>query len=74
MGNEVMAVDMEFYRKLEPISRVLRALAIPPPEELIPTPREIAKDLGIKTLEDILPPIKQRIRARVVKNIREFRK
>lgn len=59
-----MADDKKFdnIRKLELWSRVLRALALPPPEALIPTPKEVMEDLGMKTLEDVLPPIKEKIR------------
>ena len=30
-----MEDEKDLYRKLEPISRVLRALGVPPPEELL---------------------------------------
>ena len=56
---------LDLYRKLEPISRVLRALGVPPPEAFIPTPAEILADLGIPTIEEILPAIKEEIRSKV---------
>lgn len=66
-----MADDDKFdnIRKLEPISRALRALAIPPPETLIPTPKEIMEDIGMKTLEDVLPPIKEKIRDKLFRRL-----
>jgi len=57
--------EMDLYRKIEPVSRVLRALGIPPLEAVIPTPREILDDLGIPKLEDVLPKIKDDIRAKL---------
>ena len=67
-----MSVNMDEMRKLEPISRILRALAIPPPESLIPTPKEILNELGITTLEELLPPIKQKIQNKVVGDLRRL--
>lgn len=67
-----MAVNMDQFRNLEPISKVLRALAIPPPETVIPTPKEILNELGIITLEEMLPPIKQKIQNKVVKDLRKL--
>lgn len=58
------------FRKLEPISRLLRALGVPPPEALIPTPRELARDLGVPLLEDELPKIKEKIHTGIVKTIK----
>ena len=55
----------DLYRKIEPLSRVLRALGVPPPEAFIPTPAEILTDLGVPTIEDILPAIKEEIRSKV---------
>ena len=55
---------LDLYRKLEPISRVLRALGVPPPEVVIPTPAEVMEDLGIPTIEDMLEPIKDEIRSK----------
>jgi len=57
-----MEEKYDLYRKLEPFSRILRALGIPPVEAVIPTPREVAEDLGIPTLEDILPKLKEEAR------------
>ena len=56
---------LDLYRKLEPVSRVLRAVGVPPPEAFIPTPAEILSDLGVPALEDILPAIKDEIRSKV---------
>ena len=56
---------LDLYRKLEPASRVLRALGVPPPEAFIPTPAEILADLGVPTIEEILPAIKEEIRGKV---------
>jgi hypothetical protein len=56
---------LDLYRKLEPISRVLRALGLPPPEAFIPTPAEILADLGVPTIEEIMPAIKEEIRGKV---------
>jgi len=55
---------LDLYRKLEPVSRVLRALGIPPPEAFIPTPAEILKDLGVPTIEELLEPITVEIRSK----------
>lgn len=55
----------DLYRKLEPVSRVLRAFGLPPPEAFIPTPAEVIKDLGIPTIEEIVPAIKDEIRSKV---------
>jgi hypothetical protein len=41
----------DLYRKLEPISRVLRALGVPPPESLIPTPADVLKALGVPSTD-----------------------
>jgi len=56
---------LDLHRKLEPVSRVLRALGIPPIEAVIILPREILDDLGIPKLEDVLPKIKDDIRAKL---------
>ncbi len=56
--------QLDLYRKLEPISRLLRALGVPPPEAFIPTPAEILADLGVPTIEEILPAIKDEIRGK----------
>ena len=56
---------LDLYRKLEPVSRVLRALGVPPPEAFIPTPAEILSDLGIPTIEEIVPAIKDEIRGKI---------
>ena len=55
----------DLYRKLEPVSRVLRALGLPPPEAFIPTPAEILTDLGVPTIEEIVPAIKDEIRGKI---------
>jgi len=55
---------LDLYRKLEPVSRLLRALGVPPPEAVLPTPAEIMEDLGVPTLEDIVPAIKEEIRSK----------
>jgi len=55
----------DLYRKIEPVSRVLRALGVPPPEAFIPTPAEILDDLGVPTIEEILPAIKEEIRSKI---------
>lgn len=55
----------DLYRKLEPVSRVLRALGVPPPEAFIPTPAEIMEDLGVPTMEEIVPAIKDEIRSKI---------
>lgn len=55
---------LDLYRKLEPISRVLRALGVPPPEAVLPTPAELLEDLGVPTVEDLLEPIKGEIRSK----------
>ena len=67
-----MPENMDDFRKLEPVSRVLRALAIPPPESLIPTPKEIFNELGITTPEEMLPPIKQKIQKKIVGDLRRL--
>lgn len=56
---------LDLYRKLEPVSRVLRALGVPPPEAFIPTPAEILSDLGLPLIEDIVPAIKTDIRNKI---------
>lgn len=56
---------LDLYRKLEPISRVLRALGVPPPEAVLPTPAELFEDLGVPTIEDLLEPIKGEIRSKM---------
>lgn len=56
---------LDLYRKLEPVSRVLRALGVPPPEAVLPTPAEILEDLGVPTLDDIVPSIKDEIRSKI---------
>lgn len=56
---------LDLYRKLEPVSRVLRALGVPPPEAFIPTPAEIMADLGVPLIEDIVPAIKEEIRSKI---------
>lgn len=56
---------LDLYRKLEPISRVLRALGVPPPEAFIPTPAEVLGDLGVPTIEDVVPAIKDEIRSKI---------
>jgi len=56
---------LDLYRKLEPVSRVLRALGVPPPEAVLPTPAEIMEDLGVPTLDDIVPAIKTEIRSKI---------
>lgn len=65
-----MNEDLDKYRKLEPISRALRALAIPPPEAVIPTPKEIMDELGIQTPEQLLAPIKDDIKRTIARIIR----
>jgi len=55
----------DLYRKLEPVSRLLRALGIPPPEAFIPTPAEILADIGVPTIEEIVPAIKDEIRSKI---------
>lgn len=55
----------DLYRKLEPVSRVLRALGVPPPEAILPTPAEILADLGVPTIEEIVPAIKDEIRGKI---------
>jgi len=57
--------EMDLYRKIEPVSRVLRAFGLPPLETVLITPREIMDDLGIPKLEDVLPKIKDDIRAKL---------
>lgn len=56
---------LDLYRKLEPVSRLLRAFGVPPIEEIIPTPAEILTDLGVPTIEDIIPTIKDDIRSKL---------
>lgn len=56
---------LDLYRKLEPVSRLLRALGVPPPEAVLPTPAEILEDLGVPTLDDIVPSIKDEIRSKI---------
>lgn len=65
-----MSEDPDKYRKLEPISRVLRALAIPPPEAVIPTPKEIMEELGIRTPEELLAPVKDEIKTTIAQIVR----
>ena len=60
-----MEDEKDLYRKLEPISRVFRALGVPPPEAFIPTPAEILADLGVPLIEDIVPAIKDEIRGKI---------
>ncbi len=55
----------DLYRKIEPISRVLRAIGVPPPEAVLPTPAELLADVGIPTIEDLLEPIKADIRSKI---------
>ncbi len=55
----------DLYRKLEPISRVLRALGVPPPEAVIPTPAEFLEYVGVPTVEDLIEPIKAEIRSKI---------
>lgn len=57
--------QLDLYRKLEPISRVLRALGVPPPEAVLPTPAEFLADVGVPTVEDLLEPIKSEIRGKI---------
>jgi hypothetical protein len=64
-----MSEDLDKYRKLEPISRVLRALAIPPPEA---TPKEIMEELGIRTPEQLLAPVKNEIKTTIARIVRGF--
>ena len=67
-----MKEDYDKYRKLEPISRVLRALAIPPPEAFIPTPYEVMKEAGIQTPEELVTPLKDDIKtgiAQIIKGV-----
>lgn len=56
---------LDLYRKLEPVSRLLRAFGVPPPEAVLPTPAEILEDLGVPTLDDIVPSIKDEIRSKI---------
>ena len=65
-----MNEDLDKYRKLEPISRVLRALAIPPPEAVIPTPKEVMEELGIRTPEELLAPVKNEIKTTIAQIVR----
>jgi len=65
-----MNEDLDKYRKLEPISRVLRALGIPPPEAVIPTPKEIMEELGIRTPEELLIPVKNEIKSTIARIFR----
>jgi len=67
-----MSEDLDKYRKLEPISRVLRALAIPPPEAVIPTPKEIMEELGIRTPEQLLAPVKGKIKSHIGRIARRY--
>lgn len=53
---------LDLYRKIEPVSRLLRALGVPPLESVLPTPAEVMEDLGIPTIEDLFEPIKGEIR------------
>lgn len=55
----------DLYRKLEPVSRVLRAIGVPPPEAVLPTPAELLDDLGVPTIEGLLEPIKDDIRGKI---------
>lgn len=55
----------DLYRKLEPISRVLRAIGVPPPEAVLPTPAEFLEDVGVPTVEDLIVPIKSEIRSKL---------
>jgi len=52
----------DLYRKIEPVSRLLRALGVPPLEAVLPTPAEVLEDLGVPTFEELLEPIKDDIR------------
>ncbi len=54
-----MPDEKDLYRKLEPISRILRALGVPPPESLIPTPADVLKALGVPTPEELLADVKE---------------
>ena len=54
----------DLYRKIEPVSRLLRALGVPPLESVLPTPAEVLEDLGVPTIEDLLEPIKGEIRSK----------
>lgn len=65
--------EFDMYRKLEPVSRVLRALAIPPPEAVILTPKEIMDELGIRTPETILAGVKDDTKNLIVQSIRKLR-
>lgn len=65
-----MNEDLDKYRKLEPVSRVLRALAIPPPEAVIPTPKEVMEELGIRTPEELLVPLKNEIKTTIARIVR----
>jgi len=56
---------LDLYRKIEPLSRVLRAFGVPPLEAVLPTPAELLKDLGVPTPEDLLVPIKDEIRSKL---------
>ena len=56
-----MNADMDNLRKLEPISRLLKALGVPPIETVIPSPRELIIKMGLPLLEDKLPGIKNEI-------------
>ena len=55
---------LDLYRKLEPVSRVLRALGVPPLEAVLPTPAEVLEDLGVPTFEELLEPVKADIRSK----------
>jgi hypothetical protein len=57
--------QLDLYRKLEPLSRILRALGVPPPEAVLPTPAEILVELGVPTLEDLVAPIKEEIQSKI---------
>jgi len=62
-----MIENLDEFRKIEPISRVLRALAIPPIEAVIPPPKEIMEDLGIRTPEQLLVPVKAKIKSSIAR-------
>jgi hypothetical protein len=67
LGGDSDMETLDEIRSLEPLSRVMKSFGVPPPETVIPTPREIISRMGLPVIDEELPKIQEMIRSEFFK-------
>jgi len=51
--------------KMNPVAAVLDAVGFPKPDEVVPMPADVAADLGVPTIGDVVRGVKEKIRSEI---------